>query len=164
MSSRLQMAARVKPATVNHPRSAKMIASTEWCMRNVHRSFVHACKLPKPRHNKHLKHFEIQGQIENIYLYFNIHIHQFLLTHETKRNRNRMQYKLYYNLLLFRDLCKNQRIQRHEGAPALDKFMTENKGWGIRTKMAINNGTFILEYVGEVVSDKEFKVCSFYHR
>ncbi|XP_077298609.1 histone-lysine N-methyltransferase ash1 [Arctopsyche grandis] len=56
-----------------------------------------------------------------------------------------------------KELCKNQRIQRHEWAPGLDKFMTENKGWGVRTKLSINNGTFILEYVGEVVSDKEFK-------
>ena len=55
-------------------------------------------------------------------------------------------------------MCKNQRIQRHEWAPGLDKFMTENKGWGVRTKLPISNGTFILEYVGEVVSDKEFKV------
>lgn len=56
-----------------------------------------------------------------------------------------------------KELCKNQRIQRHEWAPALDKFMTENKGWGIRTMMPIVTGNFILEYVGEVVSDKEFK-------
>lgn len=37
--------------------------------------------------------------------------------------------------------------------------MTENKGWGVRTKHKITSGDFILEYVGEVVSDKEFKVC-----
>lgn len=36
--------------------------------------------------------------------------------------------------------------------------MTENKGWGVRTKYNIPSGDFILEYVGEVVSDKEFKV------
>lgn len=38
--------------------------------------------------------------------------------------------------------------------------MTENKGWGVRTKHKIVSGDFILEYVGEVVSDKEFKVSS----
>lgn len=38
--------------------------------------------------------------------------------------------------------------------------MTENKGWGVRTKHKITSGDFILEYVGEVVSDKEFKVIS----
>jgi [histone H3]-lysine4 N-trimethyltransferase ASH1L len=40
--------------------------------------------------------------------------------------------------------------------------MTENKGWGIKTKLSIKNGSFILEYVGEVVSDREFKVGRFY--
>ncbi|CAF4826885.1 unnamed protein product [Pieris macdunnoughi] len=55
------------------------------------------------------------------------------------------------------DKCKNQRIQRHEWASGLEKFMTENKGWGVRTKHRITSGDFILEYVGEVVSDKEFK-------
>ncbi|KAJ2949544.1 hypothetical protein O0L34_g15464 [Tuta absoluta] len=55
------------------------------------------------------------------------------------------------------DKCKNQRIQRHEWAGGLEKFMTESKGWGVRTKETIAAGDFILEYVGEVVSDKEFK-------
>ncbi|KAG5891123.1 hypothetical protein JTB14_022235 [Gonioctena quinquepunctata] len=53
--------------------------------------------------------------------------------------------------------CHNQKIQRHEWAPGLEKFMTEVKGWGVRTKQPIKNGEFILEYVGEVVSDHEFK-------
>ncbi|XP_018565359.1 histone-lysine N-methyltransferase ash1 [Anoplophora glabripennis] len=53
--------------------------------------------------------------------------------------------------------CQNQRIQRHEWAPGLEKFMTESKGWGVRTKLPIKTGEFILEYVGEVVADQEFK-------
>jgi len=56
-----------------------------------------------------------------------------------------------------KDKCSNQRIQRHEWAPGLDKFMTKDKGWGVKTKYAIKSGEFILEYVGEVVSEKEFK-------
>lgn len=48
MLSQLQTAVRVKPATVSHPQSARMTASTEWCMQNVHPSFVPACKSPKP--------------------------------------------------------------------------------------------------------------------
>lgn len=40
--------------------------------------------------------------------------------------------------------------------------MTENKGWGVRTKHQIKSGDFILEYVGEVVSEKEFKVQLIY--
>lgn len=53
--------------------------------------------------------------------------------------------------------CQNQKIQRHEWAPGLEKFMTEAKGWGVRTNLPIKTGEFILEYVGEVVSDQEFK-------
>ncbi|XP_063215904.1 uncharacterized protein LOC134527289 isoform X2 [Bacillus rossius redtenbacheri] len=53
--------------------------------------------------------------------------------------------------------CSNQRIQRHEWAPGLERFMTKDKGWGVRTKYPIKMGEFILEYVGEVVSEKEFK-------
>ena len=41
----------------------------------------------------------------------------------------------------------------------LERFMTEaGKGWGIKTKQPICLGEFIMEYVGEIVSDKEFKL------
>ncbi|CAG9857685.1 unnamed protein product [Phyllotreta striolata] len=53
--------------------------------------------------------------------------------------------------------CHNQKIQRHDWKPGLEKFMTESKGWGVRTKHSIKKGEFILEYVGEVVADQEFK-------
>jgi len=64
------------------------------------------------------------------------------------------------------DKCQNQKIQRHEYSPGLERFMTENKGWGIKTKSSIKKGTFILEYVGEVVTDREFKdrMASLYER
>lgn len=55
------------------------------------------------------------------------------------------------------DKCANQKIQKHEWSPGLQKFMTEDKGWGVRTQQAIKSGVFILEYVGEVVSEREFK-------
>lgn len=55
------------------------------------------------------------------------------------------------------DKCENQKIQRHEWSPGLQRFMTEDKGWGVRTQQAIKSGDFILEYVGEVVSEREFK-------
>ncbi|XP_006612782.1 histone-lysine N-methyltransferase ash1 isoform X2 [Apis dorsata] len=55
------------------------------------------------------------------------------------------------------DKCENQKIQKHEWAPGLQKFMTEDKGWGVRTQQSIKSGVFILEYVGEVVSEREFK-------
>ncbi|XP_022105816.1 histone-lysine N-methyltransferase ASH1L-like isoform X2 [Acanthaster planci] len=53
------------------------------------------------------------------------------------------------------ELCCNQRIQKHEWAPGLQRFMTKDRGWGIRTKHPIKGGEFILEYVGEVISVKE---------
>ncbi|XP_073843875.1 histone-lysine N-methyltransferase ash1 [Musca autumnalis] len=56
-----------------------------------------------------------------------------------------------------REKCRNQKIQKHEIAPGVERFMTENKGWGVRTKLPIPKGTYILEYVGEVVTEREFK-------
>ncbi|XP_042208202.1 uncharacterized protein LOC121856616 isoform X2 [Homarus americanus] len=56
------------------------------------------------------------------------------------------------------DSCGNQPIQRHEYKTCLQRFMTPNKGWGIKATQEIKAGTFIMEYVGEVVSEKEFKV------
>ncbi|KAH8373440.1 hypothetical protein KR009_006870 [Drosophila setifemur] len=53
--------------------------------------------------------------------------------------------------------CRNQKIQRHEVAPGVERFMTVDKGWGVRTKLPISKGTYILEYVGEVVTEREFK-------
>ncbi|KAH8242251.1 hypothetical protein KR026_012598 [Drosophila bipectinata] len=53
--------------------------------------------------------------------------------------------------------CRNQKIQRHEVAPGVERFMTADKGWGVRTKLPIAKGTYILEYVGEVVTEREFK-------
>ncbi|KAF2353483.1 SET domain [Trinorchestia longiramus] len=55
------------------------------------------------------------------------------------------------------DRCSNQRIQRHQSIGCLMRFMTPSKGWGIKVTQPIKSGTFILEYVGEVVSEKEFK-------
>lgn len=55
------------------------------------------------------------------------------------------------------DKCRNQKIQRHEVAPGVERFMTTDKGWGVRTKLPIAKGTYILEYVGEVVTEREFK-------
>ncbi|XP_054733377.1 histone-lysine N-methyltransferase ash1 isoform X2 [Anastrepha obliqua] len=56
-----------------------------------------------------------------------------------------------------REKCRNQKIQRHEVAPGVERFMTTDKGWGVRTKLPILKGTYILEYVGEVVTEREFK-------
>ncbi|XP_059621985.1 histone-lysine N-methyltransferase ash1 [Phlebotomus argentipes] len=55
------------------------------------------------------------------------------------------------------DKCQNTKIQKHEYSPGLERYMTANKGWGVRTRLPIKKGNFILEYVGEVVTEREFK-------
>ena len=55
------------------------------------------------------------------------------------------------------DICDNQRIQKHDWSPGLERFMTNERGWGIRTTEPIKCGEFILEYIGEVVTEQLFK-------
>ncbi|KAM8920883.1 histone-lysine N-methyltransferase ASH1L [Pelodytes ibericus] len=55
------------------------------------------------------------------------------------------------------DQCHNQRIQRHEWVQCLERFRAEGKGWGIRTKEPLKAMQFIIEYLGEVVSEQEFR-------
>ncbi|KPP71262.1 histone-lysine N-methyltransferase ASH1L-like [Scleropages formosus] len=55
------------------------------------------------------------------------------------------------------DCCHNQRIQKHEWVQCLERFRAEGKGWGIRTKEPLRAGQFIIEYLGEVVSEQEFR-------
>uniref|UniRef100_T1IMB6 Ubiquitin-activating enzyme E1 C-terminal domain-containing protein n=1 Tax=Strigamia maritima TaxID=126957 RepID=T1IMB6_STRMM len=55
------------------------------------------------------------------------------------------------------DQCSNQRIQRHDWCPGVVRFMTVDKGWGVKTKVSLKQGQFILEYIGEVVSEQEFR-------
>ncbi|ODM96183.1 hypothetical protein Ocin01_10498 [Orchesella cincta] len=52
--------------------------------------------------------------------------------------------------------CSNKRFQRKEYAP-LEVFKTEKKGHGLRTLNAINEGGFVIEYVGEVLDVNEFE-------
>ncbi|KAM5129489.1 histone-lysine N-methyltransferase ASH1L [Mantella aurantiaca] len=53
--------------------------------------------------------------------------------------------------------CSNQRIQRHAWVQCLERFRAEGKGWGIRTKEPLKASQFIIEYLGEVVSEQEFR-------
>lgn len=55
------------------------------------------------------------------------------------------------------DNCDNQRIQKHDWVQCLERFRAEGKGWGIRTKESLRAGQFIIEYLGEVVSEQEFR-------
>jgi len=56
-----------------------------------------------------------------------------------------------------KEKCSNQRLQTQQWAPGLVKFMTEEKGWGIKTTEEVKSGELLLEYVGEVVSEQTFK-------
>ncbi|XP_063433141.1 uncharacterized protein LOC134715130 isoform X2 [Mytilus trossulus] len=55
------------------------------------------------------------------------------------------------------DHCANQRIQKHDWAGGLDVFITAGRGCGVRVSGKLTAGQFILEYLGEVVSELEFK-------
>ena len=50
--------------------------------------------------------------------------------------------------------CKNRRFKNREEAPA-ETFYTGSRGWGLRAKEPIKNGTFVVEYVGELIDDQE---------
>ncbi|KAK9472533.1 uncharacterized protein V1510DRAFT_365528 [Dipodascopsis tothii] len=52
--------------------------------------------------------------------------------------------------------CRNQRFQRREFAP-VDVIQTEKKGFGLRATADIRQGTFIYEYIGEVVDEARFR-------
>ena len=71
---------------------------------------------------------------------------------------NRLMYvECSPNLCPCGDQCANQRMQKHEWSPGLQRFETPNRGWGIRTTEPIKSGEFILEYIGEVVNVQEFR-------
>ena len=55
------------------------------------------------------------------------------------------------------DQCSNQKIQKHQFAPGLLKFLTKDRGFGVKTTKPIKAGDLIMEYLGEVVSEQEFR-------
>ncbi|KAL4227882.1 Histone-Lysine N-Methyltransferase ash1l [Mactra antiquata] len=55
------------------------------------------------------------------------------------------------------DQCSNQAIQKHQFAPGLQKFLTKDRGFGVRTSKSVKSGELIVEYLGEVVSEQEFR-------
>lgn len=51
--------------------------------------------------------------------------------------------------------CPNRVVQQGTGTQ-LCIFRTDNgRGWGVRTRRAIKKGTFVIQYVGEVISNEE---------
>lgn len=71
---------------------------------------------------------------------------------------NRMMYAECSNALCpVGDKCNNQKIQRFDWATGLQRFKTKDRGWGVRAVEPIKANTFILEYIGEVVSESLFR-------
>eukprot|EP00124_Ichthyophonus_hoferi_P000866 Ihof_evm7s37 gene=Ihof_evmTU7s37 len=55
------------------------------------------------------------------------------------------------------DKCTNQRFQKKTWIKSLQVFQTNNKGFGVRTTRGIAKDSFVIEYVGEVITEKECK-------
>ena len=53
-------------------------------------------------------------------------------------------------------MCRNKRFQNLENA-AIEVFKTEWKGFGIRALAPLPRDTFLMEYVGEVLDNKQFR-------
>ncbi|XP_063224912.1 histone-lysine N-methyltransferase SETD2 isoform X2 [Bacillus rossius redtenbacheri] len=54
------------------------------------------------------------------------------------------------------DRCANKRFQKQQYTKC-EVFKTEKKGFGLRALQNVPSGTFIMEYVGEVLDPKEFR-------
>ncbi|KAK4025415.1 histone-lysine N-methyltransferase NSD2 isoform X1 [Daphnia magna] len=53
-------------------------------------------------------------------------------------------------------LCQNQRFQQRL-SPPLYSFNTGGKGWGLKSQADIKKGDFVIEYVGEIIDNSEFR-------
>ncbi|XP_065836974.1 histone-lysine N-methyltransferase ASH1L-like [Oscarella lobularis] len=53
--------------------------------------------------------------------------------------------------------CSNQRFRKHQWAPNLKKIITKDRGYGIVTKTDLKAGQFVIEYVGEVISEQLYR-------
>lgn len=52
--------------------------------------------------------------------------------------------------------CANKVIQKKISIP-VEVFITSGKGWGLKTMTNVKLGAFIIEYVGDVVTENEYK-------
>ncbi|KAL0116161.1 hypothetical protein PUN28_011190 [Cardiocondyla obscurior] len=52
--------------------------------------------------------------------------------------------------------CMNQSFVLRQ-YPAMEPFHTSGRGWGLRTLEDIKSGQFVIEYVGEIIDDAEYK-------
>ncbi|XP_035210041.1 histone-lysine N-methyltransferase NSD2-like, partial [Stegodyphus dumicola] len=54
------------------------------------------------------------------------------------------------------DRCKNRRFQKRQYA-SVKRIRTRNRGWGLITCQEIKKADFVIEYVGEVITYKEYR-------
>lgn len=52
--------------------------------------------------------------------------------------------------------CSNQKIRKNQWCKSLEVFDTGKYGQGLRTTVPISKGTFLCEYVGEIISEEKF--------
>lgn len=55
------------------------------------------------------------------------------------------------------DDCQNQRFQKHQFADT-SIFLTAKKGYGMRANVDIPAGTFIIEYMGDIIDQEEYGI------
>uniref|UniRef100_S4RJQ8 Uncharacterized protein n=1 Tax=Petromyzon marinus TaxID=7757 RepID=S4RJQ8_PETMA len=55
------------------------------------------------------------------------------------------------------ELCTNRRFQRQERSAGLERFRTTDRGWGVRTTHHFQANDLIIEYLGEVLSEANFR-------
>lgn len=70
-------------------------------------------------------------------------------------NRSLM-YECHPNFCPAGELCQNQRFEKRL-YPRLAEKRMPGKGWGLVTLVDIKAGTFIIEYVGEIINQNEFQ-------
>ncbi|KAG1048707.1 hypothetical protein G6F43_008924 [Rhizopus delemar] len=60
--------------------------------------------------------------------------------------------------------CSNNRFQKKQRKYKLEVFKTDQRGWGLRTLEDIKKGAFVIEYRGEIISQKlcEERMCTDY--
>lgn len=49
----------------------------------------------------------------------------------------------------------NNRLVQHGPMQRFQVFRTAGKGWGLRSVLSIPKGSFVCEYIGEIISDSE---------
>ncbi|XP_062516444.1 histone-lysine N-methyltransferase ASH1L-like isoform X2 [Corticium candelabrum] len=54
------------------------------------------------------------------------------------------------------DKCSNMHFQKHDWVQNLKKFRTKERGYGVLTTVALKMHQFIIEYCGEVISEKQY--------